>query len=861
MTTLHIIPNAHLDPVWLWDAREGLDQGIRTIRSVLDLMDEFPELTFVRGEAAIYRHVEETAPELMERIRKRIKEGRWDVVGGTWIQPDTNLPSAWTLRRQFDVGLAWFKSHLGVRPRVAWQADSFGHAAGLPDIMAAAGMESFAFWRPSPKLLPLPKQAFWWRGPSGGRVLCYRIETGWYGSGRDQIPGRLDATLAHAEETGLENAAVFLGLGDHGGGPSRRQILDVRAWAESHPEAKVVWSGLHSFFAALRAEAAAKGGDTFFPEVSGELGFTLRGCYTSCLRVKSAFRHAEAELATAETAVDLTGNCSQFTNVHKSSLNTNGTNVNINDKGRASRPGEPGKLTLPIDGNEDFGFVNNCGRLSQLSIVNNPIPSLSAASESLLFNSFHDILPGSCMERAVEEQLQQLGGVRDAARKALHAAMRAIATAADTSVPKPRGDFPAALPFVAFNPHPWEYRGPLELEGCIDDRPDYHKPYGGGQAPLVVRDPRGRRVPFQIVPAEAQFGDVVWRSRVVFDARIPPRGFAIYTLGRDVGECSQFTSVRKSSLSTNGTNVNANVANVRVLPMPVSNVANAGQDLKFNLDIGNIPTMATLPNASASSRGISNGLFSISARVGASGIRILRDGKPWLRGAGLRALLFHDPYGSWGTNDPRQYDESVPPVAWHVERAEVVESGPMRAALWVRLAGERSWLELVLRIAAGRDVIDCEARLLWNERSARLKLSLPCGAAAADCAVPGAVVRRTAALGEVPFVPWARTVDRSGSPVLGFATDALCGLDMERGALRPSVVRASGYAWAPRDGAPMEPWRPATDLGEHRFRFLLAPGTADLPRLAAELLQPPATALAHVSSPGPLGRSGTLVCR
>ena len=833
MTTLHIIPNAHLDPVWLWDAREGLDQGIRTIRSVLDLMDEFPELTFVRGEAAIYRHVEETAPELMERIRKRIKEGRWDVVGGTWIQPDTNLPSAWTLRRQFDVGLAWFKSHLGVRPRVAWQADSFGHAAGLPDIMAAAGMESFAFWRPSPKLLPLPKQAFWWRGPSGGRVLCYRIETGWYGSGRDQIPGRLDATLAHAEETGLENAAVFLGLGDHGGGPSRRQILDVRAWAAAHPDVRVEWSGLHRFFDALRAEAAAKGGDTFFPEVSGELGFTLRGCYTSCLRVKSAFRRAEAELATAETAVDLTGNCSQFTNVHKSSLNTNGTNGNINDKGGASRPGEPGKLTLPIDGNEDFGFVNNCGQLSQLSIVNNPIPSLSAASESLLFNSFHDILPGSCMERAVEEQLQQLGGVRDAACKALHAAMRAIATAADTTVPKPRGDFPAALPFVAFNPHPWDYRGPLELEGCIDDRPDYFKPYGSGQAPLVVRDPRGRRIPFQIVPAEAQFGDVVWRSRVVFDARIPARGFAIYTLGWDTKAEGQATRDTRQ----------AACRNVEMSPC-VSHVARHVSNL-----------------VGGGAAAISSSRFSISARVGAVGIRILRDGKPWLKGAGLQALLFRDPYGSWGTNDPRQYDESVPPVAWRVERAEVVESGPMRAALWVRLAGERSWLELVLRLAAFRDTIDCDARLLWNERAARLKLALPCGAVAADCAMPGAVIRRAAVLGEVPFVPWARAVDRSGAPVLGFATDALCGLDMERGALRPSVVRASGYAWAPRDGRPMEPWRPATDLGEHRFRFLLAPGTADMPRLAAELLQPPATALAHVSSPGPLGRSGTLVCR
>jgi alpha-mannosidase len=257
-------------------------------------------------------------------------------------------------------------------------------------------------------------------------------------------------------------------------------------------------------------------------------------------------------------------------------------------------------------------------------------------------------------------------------------------------------------------------------------------------------------------------------------------------------------------------------------------------------------------NAIASSR------FAVSARIGADGVRILRDGKPWLKGHGLQALLFADSKGSWGDNAQRQYDESVPSVAWRVESVDVVESGPLLSALWVRLAGERSWLELVLRIAACRDTIDCEARLLWNERGKRLKLSLPCGAAAAYCAVPGAVVHRASALGEVPFSPWATALDRTGRPVLGFASDALYGLDMKRGALRPSVVRASGYAWTPRDARQMEPWRPATDIGEHRFRFLLAPGDADMPRLAAELEQPPVVQLAHVSAPGPLGRSGTL---
>ena len=89
--TFHLLPNAHLDPVWLWDWREGLNEGLITTRTVLDLMDEFPDLTFMRGEAALYRHIEEHDPATFRRVKAMIKAGRWDVVGGTWIQPDTNL--------------------------------------------------------------------------------------------------------------------------------------------------------------------------------------------------------------------------------------------------------------------------------------------------------------------------------------------------------------------------------------------------------------------------------------------------------------------------------------------------------------------------------------------------------------------------------------------------------------------------------------------------------------------------------------------------------------------------------------------------------------------------------------------------
>src|SRR5579862_8259459 len=91
--TIHLIGNAHLDPVWLWDWREGLNESILTVRTILKLMDEFPEFTFIRGEAAIYQHIERYDPATFRRIVKYVSNGRWDVVGGVYLQSDHNLPA------------------------------------------------------------------------------------------------------------------------------------------------------------------------------------------------------------------------------------------------------------------------------------------------------------------------------------------------------------------------------------------------------------------------------------------------------------------------------------------------------------------------------------------------------------------------------------------------------------------------------------------------------------------------------------------------------------------------------------------------------------------------------------------------
>jgi len=739
--TFHLIANAHLDPVWLWDWREGLNEGVITCRTILNLMDEDQDLTFIRGESAIYRHIEEHDPDAFRRIVQYVEAGRWDVVGGTVIQPDTNLPSAETLARHFTHGQNYFISRFGAPVRAAWAADSFGHCAGLPEIMANAGIESIAFTRPFYETLPIAKPAFWWEAPSGKRILAYRPAAGWYGAGRVEMMVRLDSLLEKARQCDLHNVGVFYGLGNHGGGPSRRHLREIRQWAEQHPEIQVVHSGLHRFMDALRAEKVE------LPVHRGELNFTLRGCYSSAARFKFAYCKTENALASAERTDSLI---------------------------RTALRQSPKKLTAPWD--------------------------------SLLFNSFHDILPGSSIERALDEQLEWLGGAMHEARRVELGALNALALHVDTQVAQPEGDLPAANAVLAWNPHPFPYRGPMEIEACLDYR--MVDAYKGrpDEVPLRVLNPEGAPIPFQTVPTDnlLESDEWIWRRRIVMHTEIPAMGWGVYEFG--VVEGAPCTP-----------------------PLPLKT---PGQ--------------------------IEMGAYRITAQVGDTGVQIFRNGKPLFDRDGLAAAVMDDPWGSWGASDELESkgltDEKE---RWSISHVENIEHGPERETLWVRFAGKQSWMGLTFHVYRGSDAVYVSARLLWNERKARLKLVMPIGAGEAEYDVPGATVRRPPC-GEVPGGRWVRVFGTAGP--FGFASDSLYGFDCTQGDFRATITRATSYAYmAGTEGRRMDPvpdWRPALDCGEMKFRFLINPGDAQLPGLAQWLNQP-VVSVVTPAKPGTLPRSGS----
>ncbi|MGP8243651.1 MAG: hypothetical protein ACLQVN_03930, partial [Bryobacteraceae bacterium] len=172
---IHMIGQAHIDPVWLWPWPEGLSVVHSTFRSALDRMRETPGFSFTASSAQFYKWVSENDPAMLAEIRKRVEEGRWGLVGGWWIEPDVNVPNGESLIRQGLYGQLTLRRLLGRTARVAYNPDSFGHPGTLPQILKLQGMNDYVFMRPQPNEKILPANLFWWAAPDGSRVIAYRI--------------------------------------------------------------------------------------------------------------------------------------------------------------------------------------------------------------------------------------------------------------------------------------------------------------------------------------------------------------------------------------------------------------------------------------------------------------------------------------------------------------------------------------------------------------------------------------------------------------------------------------------------------------------------------------------------------------
>ena len=296
---IHLIFNAHLDPVWLWPWNAGLDELLATCRSACDRLDAHPTLRFTRGEAWVYRQIQRIDPALFARIKTHVASGRWEIIGGWWLQPDCNLPGGQGMKKQIELGKKYFEENFGVFPKIAYNVDSFGHAATLPALMRDFGQDSYVMMRPQEHEMKLPARLFRWRGYEGGaEVTTFRVASSY--TARDLTREHIEASLTDLP-AGVQDTMCFVGVGDHGGGPTENHIEWLEENWDAFPGCTLEYSSPSRFFASIAEKIES------LPLVTGELQQHAIGCYSVYRPIKTATQRAEQLLQQAEVMEKIAG--------------------------------------------------------------------------------------------------------------------------------------------------------------------------------------------------------------------------------------------------------------------------------------------------------------------------------------------------------------------------------------------------------------------------------------------------------------------------------------------------------------------------------------------------------------------------
>jgi len=298
--TLHLVGQAHLDPVWIWPWRDGVSEAMTTLQSAVNFLDSEPDFKFTRASSEIYRWVQQADPRLFERIKHYVAEGRWEIVGGWVEQPDCNLPSTESFVRQSLYGKSYFQQEFGVDVKIGYNVDSFGHSVGLPQLLKRAGFTHYICMRPMVWETDLPA-LFWWESPDGSRVLTWKLPQN-YGQEPHADADRFEQDVRQAVEVGfapgMQHGMFFYGVGNHGGGPTRRQLDRIRQLQNDPEMPEIKFSTVAEYFAAIEADPAMAD----VPVIKTELNKHAPGCYSAHARIKRDARRAERQLVLAETA-------------------------------------------------------------------------------------------------------------------------------------------------------------------------------------------------------------------------------------------------------------------------------------------------------------------------------------------------------------------------------------------------------------------------------------------------------------------------------------------------------------------------------------------------------------------------------
>lgn len=417
------VGHAHIDLAWLFPVSQTRRKAVRTFSTVLRLMDLYPDYHFTASQPPLYEFVREDEPELYQRVLDRVREGRFNPTGSTYVEMDCNIPSGESLVRQFLFGKRFFRDELGIDPRVLWLPDVFGYSAALPQIMMGAEVDAFMTTKISwNEYNRIPNDTFRWRGLDGTEVLAHMV-TAPSEPGMQSPPGMpqmytYNAKLTPEEATGnwtayrqkmINDEILYLfGWGDGGGGPTAEMEETAARLKSLSGFPHIIQDDPEPFFQRLRERVWS---NPDLPTWAGELYLEYhRGTYTSQGWIKRANRKSEILLHDAE-------------------------------------------------------LWTVCASLMRGAVIGDRQGEINEAWRTLLFNQFHDILPGSSIHEVYEDARRDFASIAERGERVVADAI------ADLAPGTPDGDT-----LVIFNPAPFERSDPVLL------RPETPLPEGVAQS-------------------------------------------------------------------------------------------------------------------------------------------------------------------------------------------------------------------------------------------------------------------------------------------------------------------------------------------------------------------------------------------
>ena len=285
---VHLLCNAHIDQIWQWEWEEGASCALSTFQSAANLLNDF-DYKFNHNEVVLYKYTKKFAPALFNDIKVKASEGKWNIMGGWYLQPDCLMPCGEAIVRQIQTGKQYFLTNFNQYPKTAVNFDPFGHSRGLVQIIKKCGQENYVFMRPlnwfvDPKKyqLKLPSEEFLWEGYDGSIIKTTRCSE--YRSPLGNAVEKIKKDIDN-----LKDYDVILstwGVGNHGGGPSRKDLIDIDAFIKESEDIEIVHSTMDDFFNEINPKEIW----------DKSIISCMVGCYTSMVNLKQKYRALENEI-------------------------------------------------------------------------------------------------------------------------------------------------------------------------------------------------------------------------------------------------------------------------------------------------------------------------------------------------------------------------------------------------------------------------------------------------------------------------------------------------------------------------------------------------------------------------------------